>query len=76
MAGKPGREPDWKSYDHHEHIEHQHSIQPQFLYRHRWNEGDLLIWDNRSLMHFAVMDYPDDEPRYMERCTVIGEPPS
>jgi taurine dioxygenase len=55
---------------------YQHSIQPQFLYRHRWNEGDLLIWDNRSLMHFAVMDYPDDEPRYMERCTVIGEAPA
>ena len=55
---------------------YQHSIQPQFLYRHRWNEGDLLIWDNRSLMHFAVMDYPDDEPRYMERCTVIGETPA
>jgi len=28
------------------------------------------------LMHFAVMDYPDDEPRYMERCTVIGETPA
>jgi len=55
---------------------YKHSIQPQFLYRHRWNEGDLLIWDNRSLMHFAVMDYPDDEPRYMERCTVIGESPA
>jgi hypothetical protein len=27
-------------------------------------------------MHFAVMDYPDDEPRYMERCTVIGETPA
>ena len=57
-------------------LRYQHAIQPQFLYRHRWNEGDLLIWDNRSLMHFAVMDYPDDEPRYMERCTVIGEAPS
>lgn len=54
---------------------YQHSIQPQFLYRHRWTEKDLLIWDNRSMMHFAVMDYSDDEPRYMERCTVIGEHP-
>ena len=53
-----------------------HSIQPQFLYRHRWTEKDLVIWDNRSLMHFAVMDYPDDHPRYMERCTVIGEVPA
>ena len=55
---------------------YHHSTQPQFLYRHRWKEKDLLIWDNRSMMHFAVMDYPDDEPRYMERCTVIGEPPA
>ena len=55
---------------------YHHSTQPQFLYRHRWTEKDLLIWDNRSMMHFAVMDYPDDEPRYMERCTVIGEPPA
>jgi alpha-ketoglutarate-dependent taurine dioxygenase len=27
-------------------------------------------------MHYAVMDYPDDQPRYMERCTVIGERPA
>lgn len=54
---------------------YEHCIQPQFLYRHRWSEKDMVIWDNRSLMHFAVMDYPDDQPRYMERCTVIGERP-
>jgi taurine dioxygenase len=55
---------------------YQHSVQPQFLYRHRWTEKDLVIWDNRSLMHYAVMDYSDDQPRYMERCTVIGEIPT
>jgi len=54
---------------------YQHSIKPQFLYRHRWSEKDLVIWDNRSLMHLAVMNYTDDQPRYMERCTVIGEAP-
>lgn len=54
---------------------YDHSIQPRFQYRHRWRENDLVIWDNRTVMHFAVMDYPDDQPRYMERCTVIGERP-
>ncbi len=54
---------------------YDHSIQPEFLYRHRWQEHDLVIWDNRCLMHYAVMDYPDDHPRYMERTTCIGERP-
>ena len=54
---------------------YDHCIKPEFLYRHRWHEKDLVIWDNRTVMHYAVMDYPDDEPRYMERCTVIGERP-
>jgi len=53
-----------------------HCVRPEFLYRHRWQENDMVIWDNRSLMHYAVMDYPDDQPRYMERCTVIGERPA
>ncbi len=55
---------------------YEHSIRPEFLYRHRWHQHDMVIWDNRSLMHYAVMDYPDDQPRYMERCTVIGERPA
>ncbi|MEK9753323.1 MAG: TauD/TfdA family dioxygenase [Rhodospirillaceae bacterium] len=54
---------------------YDHSTRPEFLYRHRWRRHDMVIWDNRSLMHYAVMDYPDDQPRYMERCTVIGERP-
>ena len=54
---------------------YEHSKQPEFVYRHCWNENDLVIWDNRTLMHCAVMDYPDDATRYMERCTVIGEKP-
>jgi len=54
---------------------YEHCTRPEFLYRHRWQEKDLVIWDNRVLMHYAVMDYPDDQPRYMERCTIIGERP-
>lgn len=51
-----------------------HCIRPEFLYRHRWQPGDLLVWDNRNLMHYAVMDYA--EPRYMERTTCIGGRPA
>ncbi len=54
---------------------YDHSTQPEFLYRHRWQNHDLVIWDNRCSMHYAVMDYPDHSPRYMERTTCIGEKP-
>lgn len=54
---------------------YKHSTRPEFLYRHRWQSHDLVIWDNRCLMHYAVMDYPDNYPRYMERTTCIGEKP-
>ena len=43
------------------------------IYRHSWRIGDVLIWDNRCTMHYAVVDYDDD--RYMHRTTVIGEQP-
>ena len=50
-----------------------HSTQPEFVFRHRWKRGDLVIWDNRCTMHYAVADY--DEDRYMHRTTVIGGRP-
>jgi alpha-ketoglutarate-dependent 2,4-dichlorophenoxyacetate dioxygenase len=31
----------------------EHATQPQFVYRHRWAVGDLVIWDNRATMHRA-----------------------
>ncbi|MAN80337.1 MAG: taurine dioxygenase [Rhodospirillaceae bacterium] len=52
---------------------YRHATQPEFLYRHAWQPHDLLVWDNRTLMHYAVSDYSAD--RYMERTTVIGERP-
>ena len=51
-----------------------HATQHQFIYRHRWRQGDVVIWDNRSLMHCAVCNY-GDQPRYMERTTGIGDQP-
>jgi alpha-ketoglutarate-dependent 2,4-dichlorophenoxyacetate dioxygenase len=31
----------------------EHATQPQFVYRHQWRVGDLVIWDNRATMHRA-----------------------
>ena len=54
---------------------YDHCTRPEFTYRHTWREKELVIWDTRTTMHYAVMDYSDDQLRYMERCTVIGERP-
>jgi taurine dioxygenase len=51
-----------------------HVTQPQFVYRHRWQVGDILCWDNRSCWHCAIGDYSDDERRLMHRVTVKGTP--
>lgn len=53
---------------------YDHMKKPDFIYRHIWAERDVVMWDNRTLMHYAVADY-GDEPRYMERTTIIGERP-
>ena len=53
-----------------------HAIRPEFVTRHRWRLGDLVIWDNRSLMHHAVVDYEGKGTRYLHRATVIADPPN
>ncbi len=52
---------------------YEHSVQPEYIYRHQWVARDLMIWDNRCTMHYAVVDYEGD--RYMHRTTVMGERP-
>jgi len=52
-----------------------HCVRPEFLYRHQWQVGDLLIWDNASSMHLAICDYALPERRLMHRTTVIGTVP-
>jgi len=52
-----------------------HCVRPEFLYRHKWQVGDLLIWDNTSSMHLAICDYALPERRLMHRTTVIGTVP-
>ena len=29
----------------------EHATQPQFVYRHKWRSGDLVMWDNRCTLH-------------------------
>jgi len=52
-----------------------HCVRPEFCYRHRWQAGDLLMWDNASAMHLAICDYALPQRRLMHRTTVIGLEP-
>ena len=51
-----------------------HVTQPRFRYRHEWTEGDLVVWDNRCVLHRAT---PYDSTRFkrlLQRTTVSGDP--
>ncbi|MBS0452567.1 MAG: TauD/TfdA family dioxygenase [Proteobacteria bacterium] len=50
------------------------STQPQFIYRHQWQSGDLVFWDNRSVVHLAA-GTPDHLPRKLYRTTIEGDLP-
>ena len=51
-----------------------HQEQTQFQYEHRWQVGDVLIWDNRCTLH-ARRDFDDGHLRKLRRVTVKGEKP-
>ena len=48
---------------------------PTFLYRHQWQVGDLLMWDNCCAQHRAIKDYTLPQRRLMYRVTVNGTVP-
>jgi alpha-ketoglutarate-dependent taurine dioxygenase len=50
------------------------ATQPQYVYRHQWEQGDLLMWDNTGTMH-RVLEYPVDSGRLMHRTILAGEEP-
>jgi Probable taurine catabolism dioxygenase len=52
----------------------EHVTQPQFCYRHEWQEGDLIIWDNRCVLHRATPFDTTRHKRLMQRTTVSGDP--
>jgi taurine dioxygenase len=53
-----------------------HATQPQYEYRHRWRPGDMVMWDNRCLLHKANGDYDMDQTRYLYRIMLKGDAPS
>ena len=51
-----------------------HITQPKFTYVHEWSQGDLLIWDNRNLLHCATWYDAQNHQRLMWRTTTRGNP--
>ena len=51
-----------------------HVTQPQFCYRHAWREGDLVIWDNRCVLHRATPYDSARHQRLLQRTTISGDP--
>jgi taurine dioxygenase len=50
------------------------SVQTEFIYRHRWASGTLVLWDNRCVAHLAEGGY-EGYDRLMYRTTIAGESP-
>ena len=49
----------------------EYSTQPPFVYNHEWKMGDVIIWDNRCLMHRAIANYQmANERRVMKRVCI------
>lgn len=51
-----------------------HATQDKYVYRHKWQPGDLAIWDNTGMMHRA-MPFEAGSKREFHRCTLNGEEP-
>lgn len=51
-----------------------HITKPEHIVRHRWSVGDVVMWDNRSTVHYANRDY-GDQRRVMHRITLRGDQP-
>jgi taurine dioxygenase len=50
----------------------EHQLKPQYRYRHQWNEGEVLMWENFGTIHNAIADYGPDEHRLVKRCQVMA----
>jgi taurine dioxygenase len=54
----------------------EHATQPQFVYTHHWQDGDLVLWDNRCLLHRAIANYEmAKHRRVLHRTVVTGTVP-
>lgn len=52
-----------------------HCVRPEFVYRHKWRVGDLVMWDNCSTLHCAVGDYAWPQRRWLQKTTLKGTVP-
>lgn len=48
----------------------RHMSRPEFTFRHRWQSGDLVFWDNRFSLHYPINDF-SGELRSLIRCTAL-----
>jgi alpha-ketoglutarate-dependent 2,4-dichlorophenoxyacetate dioxygenase len=53
----------------------EHATQREFVYRHKWRVGDLVMWDNRQTMHRGRR-FDRDEVRDVRRTTLAGDAPT
>ena len=51
------------------------AVHPDLTYEHRWKPHELILWDNRCVMHRATAYDPATQGRVIRRCTVLGEVP-
>jgi len=51
------------------------AVHPDLTYQHHWSPGQLIVWDNRCLMHRATDYDPAVQRRVVRRCTVLGDVP-
>ncbi|MEI6204621.1 MAG: TauD/TfdA family dioxygenase, partial [Enhydrobacter sp.] len=47
--------------------------QPQFMMSHAWREGDVIVWDNRAVLHRATYYDATKYKRLMQRTTIGGD---
>ena len=52
-----------------------HVLRPEFIYRHQWRPGDVLMWDNCTVQHRAIVDYDLPQRRRIHRLTIAGTRP-
>ncbi len=50
-------------------------IKPEVIYRHKWEPNDIVLWDNRAVLHLAYRDYDHTEQRIMHRVLLKGDRP-
>ena len=51
------------------------TTRPEFCYAHAYQQGDVVMWDNRRLLHMAAPYDTSAERRVMRRTTVLGDVP-